>query len=170
MAISNLKIRRGVTGSNPEAPDKRETQLRYRSGFISDVQHPTAAGRYPECENVAMYVYDFAVDGGTHGSAITPVASVTLPANAIVTAAWMHVVTAVTSGGALTLSADLKSAGDLVAATAVGSLTLNAVITGAAQTTALRIAADTTPTVTVGAADATAGKVRVYLKYFYPDV
>lgn len=169
MAITARKIRKIISGIVPKAPNKRESAILLRSAFLSDVQTPTAAGRYLLGEHTAMYVYDFAVDGGAHGTAITPVATVTLPANAIITGAWMHVITACT-GATATVSADCNGAGDLVAATAVASLTTNAIIIGAANTTPIRASADKTLTVTIATADLTAGKVRVYVKYFYPDV
>lgn len=123
---------------------------------------------------VAVGEYDFAVDGGAVGQ-ITLRGSGALgagvPNGAVITGGYVEVDTAVTSGGAATVSIDLEGTGDIVAA---------AVVTGAPWSTTGRksvIPAGTGATsvktttgtrsikATVAVAALTAGKFRVVLFY-----
>ena len=111
-------------------------------------------------------IWDFSVDGGAIG---TVNMDVLLPADAIVTSGFIHVLTAVTSGGSGTLSFGLNSNVDMLAATAVASLTANAVIpivpTNAVP---VRLTAERELKATVATAALTAGKVAVYLRFVAP--
>ena len=122
-------------------------------------------------KNVAYFEYDFDKHGGAVGA--ISVQGNGLPAGAIITSGVIHVTAAVTSGGAATVSVGLVSAADLRAATAVGSLTLNAlldVIPDGAATNMIRVAsADNTAIFTVGTAALTAGRIVLAIEYFVTD-
>lgn len=121
-------------------------------------------------KKVAYFEYSFAKDGGAVGD-IT-LRGARLPAGAIVTTGIIHVLTAVTSGGAPTVALKLVDAEDVLAATLKGSLTLNALLdtvpVGTAAT-AVRCTANTALTMTIGVADLTAGKLAVALDYVVTD-
>lgn len=116
----------------------------------------------------AVCVYDFAVDGGAVAT-ITPAGTATLPANAIVTSATIEVLTAVTSSGSATVAVQVVNAGDTLGATAKASLTLGAIVVGAAGAAPYKVAADSVIKVVVATAALTAGKLRVYVNYIYPN-
>jgi len=127
---------------------------------------------------VQEYEYDFAVDGGAQGTIdLSAKANKDpLPAGAIPVECYAEVVTAVTSAGALTLSWGNGSANDVDGysgvAKAVGALLLDTVFDGKADSGALlgvtKLAAGEGPvSVTIGAADATAGKVKFRVVYVY---
>ena len=117
-------------------------------------------------------VWDFDVDGGAQGV----FSLMTLPVGAVVQKVVAKVQTAVTSGGALTMEwGDLNDAdGYSGAAKAVGALTLNAVFDGQADSAALLPVSSVNGAnaqavgLTIGGADATAGKVVVMVQYLYP--
>lgn len=122
--------------------------------------------------NVVKMVYNFAVQGGAIGNIVCPDDQgnpIQFQPGTLVKRTFLYVQTAVTSGGSLTLSASTgKAANDAVAATAVASLTLNALIEGIATgTTALSvlITAAAKPFVTIAVATATAGVVEVFYEY-----
>lgn len=119
---------------------------------------------------VAIAYFDFAVDGGAQGQ-ITPTKTVTIPAGSVILGASLHVTTAVTSAGSATVSADLISAADLVAATGKASLTDDAVIAGkvAPDANPLVTVANTAIKITVAAADLTAGTIAIIV-LFAPSV
>lgn len=73
------------------------------------------------------YVYDFAVDGGTNGAAITlsnKVGYDPLPVGAVVKSVYAHVVTAVTSGGSATVEWGNGDDADGYSGTAIAKATL----------------------------------------------
>lgn len=115
---------------------------------------------------VALAKYDFSVDGGAVAQ-ITPKLSPVIPAGSIIFGASMHVTTACTSGGSATVSADLAAGADIVAATAVASLTDDAVIAGkiAPDASPITLLADQAIKVTVGTAALTAGQIEVAVIY-----
>ena len=127
------------------------------------MQESALVGKHRE----ANFLFDFAKHGGVTGE-IT-VGPKVLPPQAIITSGIIRVVTAVTSDGAATLQIKAVGADDILASTAKGSLTLDALIdivpVGTAATSILTTAY-TQLTFTVGTADLTAGKVHVCLRYF----
>lgn len=127
---------------------------------------------------VQEYVYDFSVDGGDTGTVTLSAKDNKdpLPAGAIVTNATAWVQTAGASGGSATLSFGLGTDVDgLLSATAVGSLTENAVIVGDSTaipgSAAVRVAdaAGGAVTATIAVAALTAGKVSIIVEYLYPQ-
>lgn len=118
-------------------------------------------------KRVAYFEYDFARDGGAVGT--IAMRGDGLPDDAVITSGMIHVVTAVTSGGSATVALHLLSAGDILAATAKASLTLNALIdtvpVGTAATSIRTTSAGLVPTVTIATAALTAGKIVLALEY-----
>jgi len=119
-------------------------------------------------KRVAYFEYDFAKDGGAVGDITLRGGSI--PNGAIVRNGAVHVVTAVTSGGAATVALKLKAANDVLAATAKASLTLDAVLdvvpVDTAATSILNATAGAKVVATVATAALTAGKFIVALEYF----
>jgi hypothetical protein len=122
------------------------------------------------------FVYDFAVDGGSHSASdqgltgngagvITPAdADITIPENAIITDCITYVSTAMTSGGSATVAIGCGGAA-LVAATAFD----NGVFDD--EDVTHTVVADKTtsaarPTITVATAALTAGVVEVIIEYY----
>jgi hypothetical protein len=126
-------------------------------------------------------VWDFDVNGGAVGVANL---DVLLPEGAIVTGGFIHVLTAVTTSASGTLSFGLNTNVDLLAATAAGSLTVNAILPLIPSTTAaldgnaqaagvtnsrpLRLTAERELKAEVATGALTAGKVAVYLEFIGP--
>jgi hypothetical protein len=173
MAITATKVRKMKSQARPKAPNKRETFLRTNQ-VIADIQIDSA-GRWPHGRAIGRATYDFAVDGGAT-STITPSAGVVIPANAIVTEAWIDVIASVTSAGAGTVAVQLVNAGDILGTTAKTSLSAGTVLVGVPNgndTTApapLKIASDATLQVVIATAALTAGKINIYIEYIYPNV
>lgn len=123
------------------------------------------------CKNNIKGVYSFAASGGAVGDITLKDedgAALVLPAGAIITNVIAHVVTACTSGGSATVALKANSAADLCAATAVASLTSNALIAGVpvgTAATAVRLTAQRTLKVTVATAALTAGKIHYFIEY-----
>lgn len=125
-------------------------------------------------KNLLCAVYDFAVNGGLV-STINLVDDqgnpAILPKGALVTNVVARVITAATSGGSATVSLGLLTAIDLMAATAVASLTLGANVAGVPVGTAATWVGPVTATggtqVTAGIAVAalTAGKIKYFIEY-----
>jgi len=119
-------------------------------------------------KRVAYFEYDFAKDGGAIGD--IELRGDALPEGAIVVDGLVHVKTACTSGGSATVALKLLSAADVMAATAVASLSLNAIIAtkpvGTAASAILNTTAGIGLTATVAVAALTAGKIVVALEYF----
>jgi hypothetical protein len=118
-------------------------------------------------KQVAYFEYDFARDGGAVGD-IT-LRGDSLPNDAIITSGMIHVKTACTSGGSATVALKVESANDIRAATAVASLSANAVLdvvpVGTAATAVRTTANGRQVVATIAVAALTAGKIVVSLEY-----
>ena len=127
-------------------------------------------------KQTCKFVYDFAVDGGSHSASnqgltgngagvITPAdADITIPENAIITDCITYVTTAMTSGGSATVAIGCGGAA-LVAATAFD----NGVFDD--EDVTHTVVADKTtaagrPTITVATAALTAGVIEVIIEYY----
>lgn len=110
-------------------------------------------------------IYNFAVDGGAAG-AITPSISDTIPKSAIVMGGVVNSPTVVTSGGAATVSVGTAAgsgAASILAATAITSFTLDAVIVSAASTAPFKMSAAGQINITVATAALTAGLLEIFV-------
>ena len=123
-------------------------------------------------------VWDFAVNGGAVG---TYNLDVLLPEDVIVTGGFVHVLEAVTTSDSGTLSFGLNTGVDLLAATAAGSLTADAILplipsttaaldgdaqaAGVANARPLRLTAERELKAAVATGALTGGKVAIYLKW-----
>ena len=120
-------------------------------------------------KSVAYFEFDFATHGGAV-SAITVAGSRPIPSGAVITSGVIHVKTAATSGGSATVAIHALSSEDILAATAVASLSLNAlldVVPDGAIANMIRATSNITAlTFTVATAALTAGKIVVALEYF----
>jgi hypothetical protein len=118
--------------------------------------------------SVAHAKYSFAADGGVTGL-ITPATDAAIPALAIIIGGHINVTTAVTSAGSATLAVGTSagsSATSILTATAKASLTLAALINSTATLAApVKMSVAGNITVTVGAADLTAGVVEIFVFY-----
>lgn len=121
----------------------------------------------PQLGGEVKATYDFAVHGGVVGD--IPL-DLDLPANAVVYDGLIDVVTAPTSGGSATVALKLEGTADLLAATAIASVTgqLDTVPDGAGAN-AVKTTAKRTLTVTVATAALTAGKMNIFLKYYLSE-
>jgi len=112
--------------------------------------------------------YDFLYDFAKHGGAVSTitVGPKLIPPETIIVQGMIRVVTACTSGGSATVALHLSSSEDIVAATAVASLTLDALLdpvpVGTAATSILCTSA-TQLSVVIATAALTAGKIGVHL-------
>ena len=125
--------------------------------------------------------YDFDVSGGATGT-ITLEAK--LPANAIVSKGYIHVLSACTSTGSATISAGLNTTTDLLGATAVADFSANAIIPllpsftaaldgnaaagGVANSAPLRLTAERDLKVAIATEALTAGKFALVLEFEGP--
>jgi hypothetical protein len=126
-------------------------------------------------------IWDFDVHGGAVGAVNL---GLKLPANTVIVGGLIHVLTAVTTGASGTLSFGFNTNVDLLAATAAGSLTLNAALPllpsytaaldgnaaagGVAAFTPIRLTAERELKAAVATGALTAGKVAIYVKYIGP--
>lgn len=124
-------------------------------------------------KNVIKGRYSFAVQGGAIGSVNLlkdlgdKLSYVVLPLGALVTGSWVDHSTACTSGGAATVALSTgQAANDVLAATAVASMTglVEGVSTGTAANMK-KMTAARTATATIAAAALTAGVFNVFLEY-----
>ena len=118
----------------------------------------------------AVFEYDFALHGGAV-STIT-VGPKLLPAGAIVMDGIIHVKTAPTSEGSATVALHLLSSEDILAATAIASLTLNSLhdtVPVGTAATMLRCTAATQLSVVIATAALTAGVIAVGLRWGMTD-
>jgi hypothetical protein len=119
-------------------------------------------------KQVAKFVYDVEKHGGAIGA--IAVQGNGLPSDAIIVGGMIHVETALTSDGAATVAIGAVDTSDILAATDVASLTLNALLDTVPDGTAanaIRLTdAINAITFTVGTADLTAGKISVAVEYF----
>jgi hypothetical protein len=108
--------------------------------------------------------YEFAVDGGAVGTLNLPV---TLPAGAIIYGGMIDVDTDPTSGGSATVALGLNTNTDLLAATAIASITGRvAIVPVFTAASAVKLTAERTLKLTVAVAALTAGKMDIYLNYY----
>lgn len=136
--------------------------------------------------NVQQYVYDFSVDGGTNGTAISLSSKDgydPLPDNALVLEVYARVITAVTSDGSATVEwgNTTDTNGYSGTAIAVATLAVDYVHSGATGDAALlwdgtndhvtpflaNSANDRDFSVLINVADLTAGKIVFFVKYLY---
>lgn len=117
------------------------------------------------------FLYDFtSAQGGTAGAIVLTAADGTaqqIPGNSIVMSFNAHVEVPVTSGGSATVALGIVGDTDcFVGATAKGSLGLNVVL-GNSNGTGLpvHVLAPTNVLATIGTADLTAGKIKVFVSY-----
>jgi hypothetical protein len=119
-------------------------------------------------KRVAYFEYDFARDGGVVGD--ISLRGEGLPKGAIVTDGKIHVLTAVTSGGAATVALRIVGANDTLTATAKASLSLAAILdivpVRTAATSILVATEGTGMVATVATAALTAGKFIVAVEYY----
>ncbi len=121
-------------------------------------------------KGVIKFVYDFAVLGG----AISTIPLVDdlgnigalLPSTAVITRSWVNHITPCTSLGSATVALTFASAADVLAATAVASMTgtLEGIQDGTA-THFIKLSAVHTLSAVIAVAALTAGKFNVYLEY-----
>lgn len=118
----------------------------------------------PEFGGYVKATYDFTVHGGAVGDIEL---DLKLPAGAIVYNGFINIVTDPTSGGSATVAIKIEGAADLLAATAIASVTgqLDTIPDGTAANVVV-LTAERKLTVTVATAALTAGKMDVYLQYF----
>lgn len=116
--------------------------------------------------------YDFATDGGATGD--IALRGEAVPSGAIITDALLLVDTIPTSGGAATIAVKVEGAADIQAAAAISGAPWST--TGAKRASAVTATSATVvttasrqPTITVGTAALTAGKLKVILKYVIYD-
>lgn len=117
-------------------------------------------------KGVALFEYDFAKHGGAVGDIV--VDPKLIPKGAVITSGVIHVLTALTSGGAATIAAKVTGANDILAATAVASFSLGAlldVVPVGTAATMVKAAAYKDLTLTVAAFALTAGKMTIALEY-----
>ncbi len=116
--------------------------------------------------SMALFTYDFDVDAGAQGAIV--VGAGRIPKGALILDGIIHVETACTSGGSATVAVSVIGANDLLTATAVASLTLDAILDVVPDGTASTVLRATAPlgcTFTIATADLTAGKIHVALRY-----
>jgi len=124
-----------------------------------------------KCKNVVKFVYDFSVDGGAVGSFNVRDEwgnPFTFPVGAIITRAFLDVITACTTSASGTLAFKINSSGDILAATAAASVTglMDGVPVNTAAT-AIKVATSAKPVVASIATGAlTAGKLYLFVEYY----
>jgi len=113
--------------------------------------------------------WDFAVDGGAQ-TTISPATADSIPAGALIVLGSIFVATAC-SGASSTYAIGVSggSTTSILGATAVGSMTLNALFAGACNATPVRVATAGQLTITIGAAVSTGGAVEVHVFYIVPS-
>lgn len=128
----------------------------------------TSAGQVEglNSQALAIFDYDFAVDGGAIGAITT---GVTLPAKAIITDCYFRVETQLVDAGSGTLAVSCEDANNIFSAAdftgnAAGSFVAGAPL-GTVATMVDDIAAACDITFTIGGAALTAGKIRGYCQY-----
>jgi hypothetical protein len=115
---------------------------------------------------LAIFDYDFAVDGG----AVSTIASgVSLPAKAVIEKCWFRIETQIVDAGAGTLAVQCEDANNILSAAdqsgvAAGAFLASA-ITGTAATMVDDIAASCDISFVIGGAAISAGKLRGYCRY-----
>ncbi len=121
-------------------------------------------------KNVIRCQYDFAVQGGATGSVICldPEGNqCKLPDNAIITRAWLDVLTTLTSGGSATVALTANAAGDILVAQDYADLTAGFVecIQDGTAENFVKLTAERTILFVIAGAALTAGKADLFLEY-----
>lgn len=126
-------------------------------------------------EQLLKCKYDFALQGGSSAAAINLKAvdgtNCQLPANAVVIAGLIDVLTSPLSNGSATIAVGTgNAANDLKTATAKASFTGKLdVVPVRTAATAIKITAAKNPTMTIATAPLTAGKFNVFIQYLLSD-
>ena len=114
--------------------------------------------------------YSFAVDGGAMAAIVVPCSPI--PSGSIITNGVIHVTTALTSGGSATIAVMCEGANDIIAATAVASYSIGAMLDVVPDGTATNFVLTTSNieslTVTVAVATLLTGIMNIELEYFPP--
>ena len=117
--------------------------------------------------------YDFAVDAGGQG-AITLFPAVAIPSGSIVLGVYINVKTALTSGGAATCALHVNAADDIDTAGVISAAPWSTTGLKAADlalgSNPVQLTADRNITLTIGAADLTAGVFEVLVSYLPPGL
>ena len=115
----------------------------------------------------ARDIYDFSIHGGAVGTLTLPLV---IPDNAIITECIVDVLTDPTSGGLATIALGLNTTTDLLAATAIASVT--GIVVAKETAAAFKLTAERNLQLTIATAALTAGRLAVYLKWAgaYDDV
>ncbi len=115
---------------------------------------------------LAIFDYDFAVDGGTIGTITT---GVSLPILAVIEKCWFRVETQLVDAGAGTLAVQCEDADNILTAADQTGVTdgsfLASNVTGTAANMVDDIAAACDISYVIAGADLTAGKIRGYCRY-----
>jgi hypothetical protein len=119
--------------------------------------------------------YKFSRDGGAVGDINLKdqdgVSTLVIPSGAVILNAFVHVTTALTSGGSATIDLNSQAANDLLAAEAVASFSSGAKIQGVPDFGTLADAvvttADKTLSLSINTAALTAGELSVYVFYVF---
>lgn len=126
-----------------------------------------AGGPFMGSRKIARGLYEFALDGGAVGD-IT-LRGDSLPSGAIILDSWVHVDTALTSGGAATVAIKTEGAADINAADAISGAPWSTTGAKRADLTATTAPVKTTAArnivATVATAALTAGKFSVIIEY-----
>lgn len=134
-----------------------------------DSLNATGSGVGVNVLRAAKAIYSFATDGGLV-STITPVGTVALPSKAVIVGATINSTTAATSGGAATVAIGTSagsSTTSILGATAVASLSLNALLNGVPVfATPVKLTAGGNITFTVATAALTAGVIECVVYYY----
>ena len=115
---------------------------------------------------MALFEYDFTVHAGAQGTIV--VGTDRIPIGAIIMDGIIHVVTAVTSGAAGTVAIHIASSEDILAVTAKGTLSLDAlldIVPDGTAANAIRLTAAGSCSFVIGTADLTAGQIVVGVRY-----
>lgn len=121
-------------------------------------------------KNVVKAQYDYSTHGGAVGD--ISITGVTIPINALVTRAWLDVLTQpASSGNTASVAVKVQGAADLYAATSVGSLTAGRKdgIPQDAASQIIKLTAERTPAITVSTQALTAGKINIFIEYMVSD-
>ncbi len=115
---------------------------------------------------IAIFDYDFAVDGGVIGTIAT---GVSLPAKAIIEKCWFRVETQIVDAGSGTLAVQCEDANNILSAADQSAVTdgsfLASAVTGTAANMVDDIAASCDISFVIGGAAISAGKLRGYCRY-----
>jgi hypothetical protein len=142
----------------------------------SDAAIAQSQGKGPSEIQVATGRYDFAVDGGAQGT-LGLNGQTVIPSGAVIVGGYVHILTALTSGGAATIACQVNAANDILTAVAVATWDLTPVLKNVLPAETTGALTDSTKVLTTAArdisiviatADLTAGKFDVVLFYYLP--